>query len=101
LKDDKFAEYRDRAFLERIGLDELSEELQKFWPKNGPQWDALGRTSDEKAVILVEAKANVPELVSFCGAKDRNSLDTISESLAGKVIDIFISTNEISATIGA
>ena len=101
LKDDKFAEYRDRAFLERIGLDELSEELQKFWPKNGPQWDALGRTSDEKAVILVEAKANVPELVSFCGPKDRNSLDTISESLAGKVIDIFISTNEISATIGA
>lgn len=30
----------------------------------------------------MEAKANVPESVSFCGAKDKNSLDTISASLA-------------------
>jgi hypothetical protein len=31
--------------------------------------------------FLVEAKANVPELVSFCGAKDKESLKTISASL--------------------
>jgi hypothetical protein len=81
-QNDDFAEYRDRAFLERIGLDELSEELGKFWPKNGPQWDALGKTSDGETFFLVEAKANLPELVSFCGAKAENSLKTISESLA-------------------
>jgi hypothetical protein len=82
LKQDDFAEYRDTAFLERINLQALSKELQKFWPNNGPQWDALGKTSDGEAFFLVEAKANVPELVSFCGAKDKNSLNTISESLA-------------------
>jgi len=82
LKQDDFAEYRDAAFLERINLQELSEGLKKFWPQNGPQWDALGKTSDGEAFFLVEAKANVPELVSFCGAKDKNSLNTISESLA-------------------
>ncbi|MDO9531289.1 MAG: hypothetical protein Q7O12_04060 [Deltaproteobacteria bacterium] len=82
LKKDDFAEYRDRAFLERIGLDELSEELGKFWPKNGPQWDALGKTSDGETFFLVEAKANLPELVSFCGATNKNSLSTISDSLA-------------------
>ncbi len=82
LKQDDFAEYRDTAFLERINLQDLSGELQKFWPKNGPQWDALGKTSDGEAIILVEAKANVPELVSFCGAKDKGSLFTISQSLA-------------------
>lgn len=82
LKEDDFSEYRDTAFLENINLQELVAELKKFWPKNGPQWDALGRTSDGRAFILIEAKANVPELVSFCGANDEKSLNTISESLA-------------------
>jgi hypothetical protein len=82
LEKDEYAEYRDADFLKQIGLTELTDELIQFWPQNGPQWDALGRTSDEKAFILVEAKANVPELVSFCGAKDKGSLATISESLA-------------------
>ncbi|MGO9176150.1 MAG: hypothetical protein ACLQED_08425 [Desulfobaccales bacterium] len=82
LKEDDFSEYRDTAFLENINLQELVAELKKFWPKNGPQWDALGRTSDGRAFILIEAKANVPELVSFCGANDEKSLKTISESLA-------------------
>jgi hypothetical protein len=82
LKPDGYAEYRDDSFLKQVGLTELIEELSKFWPQNGPQWDALGRTSDEKATILVEAKANVPEMVSFCGARSKESLKIISESLA-------------------
>ena len=73
-----FAEYRDADFLGEIGLTELTEKLKLFWPKNGPQWDALGKTSDNKAFFLVEAKANVPEIVSSCGAKDKESLKTIS-----------------------
>lgn len=81
LEQDEFAEYRDTTFLKKINLQGLSEDLRQFWPKNGPQWDALGRTLDEEAFILVEAKANVPELVSFCGAEDKKSLKTISASL--------------------
>jgi hypothetical protein len=81
LKQDEYAEYRDTDFLKQIRLADLSEKLNHFWPKIGPQWDALGKTSDGKIYILVEAKANVPELVSFCGAKDKESLKTISESL--------------------
>ena len=83
LEQDEFSEYRDAAFLENLNLQEFTEELEKFWPKMGPQWDALGRTSDGKAFLLVEAKANVAELVSFCGAKDKESLITISKSLNG------------------
>lgn len=81
LEEDRFAEYRDSAFLGNLNLQEFTKELEKFWPKLGPQWDALGKTSDGKACILVEAKANVPEMVSFCGAKDKESLKTISASL--------------------
>ena len=76
-----FAEYRDADFLCEIGLSELTEELQRFWPKNGPQWDALGKTSDNKGFFLVEAKANVPEIVSSCGATDKESKKTITERL--------------------
>ena len=82
VEQDEFAEYRDAAFLENLDLQEFAEKLEKFWPNMGPQWDALGRTADGEVLILVEAKANVPELVSFCGAKDKESLRTISASLA-------------------
>jgi hypothetical protein len=81
-QNDEFAEYRDAAFLKQINLQELTGKLQAFWPTKGPQWDAFGMTSDQKAYILLEAKANVPELVSFCAAKDQNSIRKISASLA-------------------
>jgi hypothetical protein len=81
-KGKNFAEYRDSDFLKEIGLEQLTEELNQFWPKNGPQWDALGKTKDDKGFILVEAKANVPEITSSCSAKDRKSLTIISERLA-------------------
>lgn len=61
-RDDDFAEYRDSAFLERLGLPHLSGALKGFWPKRGPQWDALGLT--ERGPVLVEAKAHVPEFFS-------------------------------------
>lgn len=63
LESDELAEYRDSAFLERIGLDHLAEPLGKFWPIRGPQWDALG-TTDAGDIVLVEAKAHINELVS-------------------------------------
>jgi hypothetical protein len=59
----KDAEYRDEDFLKNLGiLSKIEYPLSDFWPKNGPQWDALGVSRDE--IILVEAKANIPEMVS-------------------------------------
>ena len=37
--------------------------MASFWPRQGPQWDALGRAPSGE-VILVEAKAHVNELYS-------------------------------------
>lgn len=62
LAEDGLAEYRDGAFLERIGLGRLKFRLAEFWPARGPQWDALGLAGD--APILVEAKASLREFVS-------------------------------------
>jgi hypothetical protein len=63
LEDDGFAEYRDAAFLERVGLPELAQPLGEFWPRRGPQWDALGR-ADDGSILMVEAKAHIGELCS-------------------------------------
>lgn len=75
--DDGFAEYSDAEFLEIIGCNHLSSELLKFWPKRGPQWDALART-DKGEVLIVEAKAHIPELFSppsTAGAESRTKID--------------------------
>jgi hypothetical protein len=63
LKFESYAEYRDGDFLERIGHPELIDALKTFWPTRGPQWDALARTDDGQ-VLLVEAKAHIPEMCS-------------------------------------
>jgi hypothetical protein len=73
---DGWAEYRDAAFLDQLQLGRLRDDLRVYWPSMGPQWDALGRTSDG-GVILVEAKAHVGELVSRCEAVSPESLAKI------------------------
>ena len=63
LKSDGYVEYRDEDFLKNLGiLNKIKHPLSDFWPKNGPQWDALGVSED--GIILVEAKANIPEIVN-------------------------------------
>ena len=60
---DDFAEYRDHAFLDRLGIELAERDLASFWPRRGPQWDGLGRT-DRGDLILIEAKAHIGEMVS-------------------------------------
>lgn len=62
LADDGYREYRDTAFLDRLGLSRLAPELAAFWPVRGPVWDALGKAGDR--VVLVEAKAHLGEFFS-------------------------------------
>ena len=79
LETDDYAEYRDKDFLIRLGLNKMKYPLSDFWPNNGPQWDALGVSDDE--IILVEAKANIPEIVSpGTSAKNPESINKISIS---------------------
>ena len=81
LQSDDYAEYRNEDFLKKLGiLDKMKYPLSDFWPDNGPQWDALGVSGDE--IILVEAKANIPEMVSpGTGAKNPQSIKKIRNSL--------------------
>lgn len=78
-EEDDWAEYRDGEFLHLLGLGRLSEDLKGFWPSRGPQWDALGLTSEGRPV-LVEARAHLGELTSNCQASG-NSLAMIRAAL--------------------
>lgn len=66
-EEDEWAEYRDRDFLEKVDCSKLANALSEFWPRGGPQWDALG-VSSTGTVLLVEAKAHLAELSSTCQA---------------------------------
>ena len=81
LNSDQFAEYRDEDFLKLLNLEsKIKIPLENFWPKLGPQWDALGL--NDETVFLVEAKANIPEIVSPPTGAGPESKSKIIDSFA-------------------
>jgi hypothetical protein len=81
IESDDYAEYRDDAFIKRLGLKDLQIPLSKFWLAGGPQWDGIGKT-DRGKVFLVEAKAHIREAVSSpTGARSSDSTQLINASL--------------------
>jgi hypothetical protein len=57
LKNDQYAEYRDAGFLQKIGREDRTQELEEFWPQRGPQWDGLAQCDNGSVTLLVEARA--------------------------------------------
>jgi len=87
---DEYAEYRDQAFIDLLGINLAKVSLKEFWPPRGPQWDALGKTN-QGTIFLVEAKAHIPELNSpgtqaqgKSLSRIRTRLDKTKEYLNGK-----------------
>lgn len=79
LRQDAWAEYRDARFLDRIGQSHLARNLKNFWPRRGPQWDALAKDQSGR-VLLFEAKAHSAEMASTCQA-DSQSRTVITVAL--------------------
>jgi hypothetical protein len=80
LKNDLYSEYRDQAFIKLFDVELKQTPLAQFWPRGGPQWDALGKSSSEK-LFLVEAKSHISELISTLKAENENSVKRIAKSL--------------------
>jgi len=77
---DDFAEYRDQAFLQLLGVRLEKRPLETFWPNRGPQWDALGR-SHSGELFLVESKAHISEILSPGTSASAKSKILIERSL--------------------
>ena len=81
LEHDNFSEYSDGDFINLLGLT-LAKPLLDFWPVGGSHWDGLGK-SKNGLVFLIEAKANIPEIVSDpSGATKPSSIALIYKSLS-------------------
>lgn len=80
MENDEFAEYQGNDFIKKVGLNPNEIQLDRFWPTKGPQWDALAHTN-EGSIILVEAKANIPEIVSSETGAGEISKELINKSL--------------------
>ena len=82
LESDCFREYRDEAFLDRLCItsQQLCLQLKDFWPRRGPVWDGLAKTSGGRR-LLVEAKANIPEFDSSPTGASQKSLRMIEDAL--------------------
>ena len=78
--EDDFAEYRDQTFLDLLDLNLTKVPLRDFWPAQGPQWDALGKSESGK-VLLVEAKSHILEMLSPGTGAGEKSVQKIKESL--------------------
>jgi hypothetical protein len=81
LANDEFAEYRDGDFIRLCGVELPQRRLEEFWPIRGPQWDALARVGASGA-LLVEAKANIPEIVSPGSGAEGERRALLEKSLA-------------------
>jgi hypothetical protein len=81
LAQDDFAEYRDDDFIRLTGAQLPNRPLEDFWPVRGPQWDALARVGS-KGMLLVEAKANIPEIVSPGTGADGKRRELVEKSLS-------------------
>ena len=79
VRDDDYSEYRDRAFLQRLGLTLEKVALSEYWPRGGPVWDGLARASSH--FFLLEAKAHIPELNSTRMKASQKSAERIIGSL--------------------
>ncbi len=79
LESDRFTEYRDQAFLDRLGISTQRRSLRDFWPRWPPVWDGLARTSGGR-YLLIEAKANIPEFDSSPTGASPTSLEKIRKA---------------------
>lgn len=75
-----YREYRDHAFLKKLGVELTERPLNSFWPRGGPVWDGLARTSAGE-VLLIEAKSHIPEAVSPPSRASEQSLRLIRSGL--------------------
>ncbi|MEQ8578544.1 MAG: hypothetical protein RIC57_06135 [Balneola sp.] len=80
IKCDDYSEYTDDDFIRKLRLDPAEINLKEFWPSRGANWDGLAKTETGK-LILVEAKANIPEMVSPSTKAKSSSLLQIQSSL--------------------
>ncbi|MGZ8391588.1 MAG: hypothetical protein ACXWWK_01975 [Gemmatimonadales bacterium] len=76
-----YREYKDLDVLKALGAPlSVQHSLADFWPRRGPVWDGLARSAGGD-LLLLEAKAHIPELASGRTPAAPESVTKITERL--------------------
>jgi hypothetical protein len=96
LAEERFDEYQDEEFLDKLGLRANSAGLKEFWPSGGPCWDALAIVAgmNPQGVVMVEAKSHILEMGSACRA-GKGSRERIEKSLAETALNLNVRMNSL------
>ena len=85
LKADGYREFGGMEYFAKTGDSEVVRKWRGFWPPSGrpPMWDgwAVADEGGEATILLVEAKANVPELATPPSGASPESLRHIVRAL--------------------
>ena len=60
-----------------------------FWPKNGPEWDAIALSEDGSELYLFEAKSYEKEMLSNMRATSDESIEKIRKSMRKVCEDVY------------
>ncbi len=102
--DNRFDASKAWADQELVGLEfiddtEVMKEWKEYWPQSGKaqNWDAVGKLirSERLTWLLLEAKANLPEIGSSCKATGPDSIRTIKDALMQTASDMGATYNDL------
>lgn len=81
LANDSYDEYQLTENKLKQEIPELENMDFSFWPKRGPEWDAIALSEDRSELYLFEAKSYKNEMRKGMGATDKDSIYKIKESM--------------------
>jgi hypothetical protein len=84
LERDNYGQYRDRPFLQLLGLEDSADRLATYWPRFGPCWDGFGLAHAGKesrpGILLLDAKSDVDQVEGLGCRAPATSIPLILEA---------------------
>ena len=81
LENESYNEYKLTEDKLKEKIPDLQDVDFSFWPKNGPEWDAIALAEDGRVLYLFEAKSSEKEMKSSMSATSDISIEKICGSM--------------------
>ena len=98
LENESYDEYKLTEEKLKEKIPSLKEVDFSFWPKNGPEWDAIALSEDGSELYLFEAKSHLTEMYKETGA-GADSLKVISKCMQETCTKLFGSESKYNKEI--
>jgi hypothetical protein len=89
LENELYDEYKLTEEKLKEKIPSLKDVDFSFWPKNGPEWDAIALSKDGSELYLFEAKSYEKEMGSNMGATSDESIEKIRKSMRKVCEDVY------------